>query len=137
MWKKNVFVYFADEEPPSHGNTCPQDIKKYTENNDDVYVTWEAPKFTDNSGESITVKITGQSGSSKYSVGTTLITYSATDTAGLTTKCSFSIKIISEYPLYRSHLSHDSSVVGDFACIFYTLYFVTLCCTVLYYIILY
>ena len=96
---KNIFVYFADEEPPSYGNPCPQDIKTYTENDDDVHVIWRAPNFTDNSGEPITVKITGQSGSSKYPVGTTLITYSATDTAGLTTKCSFSVKVISKYAL--------------------------------------
>ena len=96
---KNIFVYFADEEPPSYGNPCPQDIKTYTENDDDVHVIWRAPNFTDNSGGPITVKITGQSGSSKYPVGTTLITYSATDTAGLTTKCSFSVKVISKYAL--------------------------------------
>ena len=95
-----ILFIFADEEPPSYGNTCPQDIKKYTHSNDDVYVTWVTPKFTDNSGEPTTIKTTGQTGSSKYPVGTTTtITYSATDTAGFTTTCSFSIQIISKYSL--------------------------------------
>ena len=89
-------VGFADEEPPSYGNSCPQDIRKYTDKNDDVYITWTPPKSTDNSGEPTSVRKTGLSGSSKYPVGTTTITYSAKDTAGLTTICSFSISVISK-----------------------------------------
>ena len=92
---QNKFLFiFIDEEPPSYGNTCPQDITMYT-SDEHVYVTWTAPTFTDNSGKSTT---SAPSRSSTYPVGTTIISYSATDEAGLTTTCSFNITVISKYP---------------------------------------
>ena len=93
------FIYCLDEEAPSYGNTCPQSIKKLTDKNDDVYVKWTPPKFTDNSNGQLKITTKGQTGTSTYPVGTTtIITYSATDAADLTTTCWFTITVISKYP---------------------------------------
>ena len=92
------FIYCLDEEAPSFGSTCPQNITKLTDKNEDVYVKWTPPKFTDNSNGKLKTTTEGQTGTSTYPVGTTRITYSATDAAGLTTTCSFNITVISKYP---------------------------------------
>ena len=91
--------------------------------NEDVYVTWTAPKFTDNSGKSIP---SDPSRSSTYPVGTTTISYSATDDAGLTTTCSFNITVISKYPYgprsvikYFGKIFSSPCILCSFLCPYY------------------
>ncbi|TXG34492.1 HYR domain-containing protein, partial [Seonamhaeicola maritimus] len=85
-------VTVIDNEAPTIA--CPLDINV---NNDagecTAIVNFATPNFDDNCpGASIT-QIAGLPSGSAFPVGTTTITYRATDTSGLTTDCSFNVNV--------------------------------------------
>ncbi|MEW5825875.1 MAG: HYR domain-containing protein, partial [Candidatus Bipolaricaulota bacterium] len=90
-----VTVY--DDDPPVISG-CPSD---FTQSNDagkcDAVVTWTAPTVTDNcTGVTMTPDIAP---GSTFPVGTTAVTYTATDTSGNTATCSFNVTVVdSEAP---------------------------------------
>ncbi|XP_041472956.1 hyalin isoform X47 [Lytechinus variegatus] len=83
----------TDTEDPVLTN-CPTDIvNNANPGSSSLVVSWIAPEATDNSG-SVTVTVSTPSGST-FPVGTTQVTYTATDAAGNTDSCSFDITILS------------------------------------------
>jgi large repetitive protein len=84
----NVIV--EDTEDPILN--CPADISV---NNDpgmcDAVVTYTAPVGTDNCPGVVTTQIAGLASGSTFPIGTTTITFEATDASGNTTTCSFDI----------------------------------------------
>ncbi|XP_071959784.1 hyalin-like [Antedon mediterranea] len=72
--------------------TCPQSIEDNLASTDQVTVTWNDPTVTDNVDTGLSATCTSPSGSS-FNAGSTDITCSATDTAGNTRRCVFTVNI--------------------------------------------
>lgn len=70
---------------------CPTNITKETPNANAV-VTWRTPAAIDNCGAA-TLTISHQSGAT-FPVGTTTVVYTATDSKGNKTRCSFTVTIV-------------------------------------------
>ncbi len=70
--------------------TCPQNINIQATSSNAI-VNWTAPTTTDNCG-SFTLNSTHQPGSS-FAVGTTTVTYTATDPTGNSSECSFTVTV--------------------------------------------
>ncbi|XP_035679049.1 neurogenic locus notch homolog protein 1-like [Branchiostoma floridae] len=74
--------------------SCPNDV--YLEpasGSGTVLVNWDKPRATDNTAVTITVSPSGTEPPSVFSIGTHDVTYTATDSAGLTATCTFSVTI--------------------------------------------
>lgn len=82
-------VTVTDVTPPTI--TCPANITSC-----DPVVTYIAPIGTDNCSGSVTAQtdVTGLSSGSTFPIGTTTLTYTVTDGAGLTTSCSFDVTVV-------------------------------------------
>ncbi|MCB0634351.1 MAG: HYR domain-containing protein, partial [Lewinella sp.] len=81
--------------------TCPSSI---IEPNDigrcSAVVTYATPTGSDNCGIPSISRIGGPASGSAFSVGTTLVTYEATDVGGNTKSCSFTVTVIDrDYPV--------------------------------------
>lgn len=85
-------IVVVDAEAPVM--TCPANI---TMNNDSglcsAVVTFNAPLATDNCSGASVAQTGGPSSGSAFPIGTTTITYTATDSAGNTSSCSFDITV--------------------------------------------
>lgn len=80
----------TDVQPPSI--QCPSDMESTTEfGRPYARVTWEVPDPTDNSDEPL--RLSGLLPPQALNVGKKHITYTATDSAGLSKSCTFSIVI--------------------------------------------
>ncbi|XP_066289142.1 CUB and sushi domain-containing protein 3-like [Branchiostoma lanceolatum] len=82
-----------DIQPPVF-TSCPSDV--FLEPGaglGTVLVNWDKPTATDNTAVTITVSPNGTEPPSVFSVGTHVVTYIATDSAGLAATCSFSVII--------------------------------------------
>jgi len=75
---------------------CPDDITVQITDNDSAVVTWDAPVATDTC---LVVTVSGSHNSGdNFAVGTTTVTYSATDDSGNTSTCSFDINVVLDEP---------------------------------------
>src|SRR5690554_5534223 len=95
---------------------CPTDI---TQSNDagscDAVVTWTAPTFTDNC-TGTTLTSTHNSGDT-FPIGTTTVTYTATDAAGNVQTCSFDVVITdNEAPVFTACPSDIAQDVDAGSC---------------------
>ena len=92
-----VLNVITDREPPSFNSTCPHNIVLYTDNDLDVPLpsTFMRPKATDNAGPP-TVHLSGFPADSYFPIGRTVITYRASDAAGLSTTCVFTVTVVSK-----------------------------------------
>src|SRR5690554_3266374 len=95
---------------------CPTDI---TQSNDagscDAVVTWTAPTFTDNC-TGTTLTSTYNSGDT-FPIGTTTVTYTATDAAGNVQTCSFDVEITdNEAPVFTACPSDIAQDVDAGSC---------------------
>ena len=85
-------VTVVDAENPTI--TCPADI---TVSNDlgtcDAVVVYTSPVGTDNCSGTTTVLTTGPASGATFPIGITTVTYTATDVAGNTTPCSFTVTV--------------------------------------------
>ncbi|XP_072028141.1 hyalin-like [Amphiura filiformis] len=90
--KCNFTLFVYDTEPPSI--KCPEDISitVYT-GNTSTPVRWESAVATDNSGQDVRM-IGSHSSDDRFHVGSTIVTYSAIDTSGVTATCDFNITVI-------------------------------------------
>ncbi|HEY0978750.1 MAG TPA: HYR domain-containing protein [Flavobacteriales bacterium] len=85
-------VIVTDDEAPEV--TCPADISvTSTPALCGTTVNWTEPTYTDNCTGSTLAQIAGPANGSFFAVGTTTITYVATDAAGLTDTCSFTVTV--------------------------------------------
>jgi hypothetical protein len=92
-------------------NNCPTDITVSNDAGDcSATVAWTAPTATDNSG-SVTLTSNFDPGA-VFPVGTTLVTYTATDAAGNMTTCSFNVTVTdSEAPAITCPANISTNVV--------------------------
>lgn len=82
--------FLTDVQPPSI--QCPSDKETPTESGQSyARVTWQVPAPTDNSNDPL--NLSGLLPPQSMAVGTTYITYKATDPAGLSRSCTFSIHV--------------------------------------------
>ncbi|XP_076471616.1 uncharacterized protein LOC143301299 [Babylonia areolata] len=84
-----------DVKPPEFPNGCPEDVYIYAASvGQDTQVTWSDPQVTDNSGPSNPVQLScSPPPGSVFPIGVTSVKYNATDTAGNTKTCSFSVTV--------------------------------------------
>ena len=95
------YIYFSffifntiDVQPPSI--QCPPNQELPTETGQSyAIVTWEVPVHSDNSNMSLSLK--GLRPPQQFYVGRDNVTYEVTDTAGLSTSCTFSIHVKGAY----------------------------------------
>ncbi|XP_063960800.1 mucin-17-like [Lytechinus pictus] len=103
----------TDMEDPELTN-CPTDIVSIANlGSSSMVVSWIAPDATDNSG-SVTVTVSTPSGST-FPIGTTTVTYTATDATGNTDSCSFDITVLSAEDNTPPTLSNCPSDMTVFA----------------------
>ncbi|TXC78816.1 HYR domain-containing protein [Luteibaculum oceani] len=92
-----IVVEVADVEAPSI--SCPADISIVAQRDDcDPQIFWEEPVASDNC--SVSVSSSHASGD-EFPVGSTTVTYTATDPSGNSTSCSFVVTVTPE-PLIQS-----------------------------------
>lgn len=75
-------------------------------------VNWTEPTAIDNCAASI-LQTTGPPSGSTFPIGTTLISYLATDSAGNNNTCSFTITILDAQPLTIENCPVDTTVIGN------------------------
>ena len=89
----------ADTQDPQI--SCPQDITSPTDANKAfATVSWSVPSPTDNSGKLPGLTVLPEditSSPHQFGVGKTLITYTATDPAGMQASCTFSVYVLGMY----------------------------------------
>ncbi len=89
-------IFIRETLPPVLAN-CPADITMNSlPNACGNFVFWNAPTATDNCDTSVT--ITASSPPGFYTGGVSIITYTATDDAGNTSTCTFTITILENQP---------------------------------------
>jgi len=70
--------------------SCPADIRVSARGNCTSLVDWTLPEFSDNCDTNLTISST-HNPRQQYPLGTTLVTYTATDDAGNAITCSFNV----------------------------------------------
>ena len=79
------------DEPPTF-TSCPSDITASADSGlDSTSVSWTAASATDDNG-SVTVSSDYQSGDT-FTIGSTTVTYTATDAAGSQSTCTFTVTV--------------------------------------------
>ena len=76
---------------------CPTDITRNSNSGNTVNITWAPPTATDNTGM-VTLTSDYNPGDS-FAIGTTVVTYTATDASGNTATCSFNVTVVGKYEL--------------------------------------
>lgn len=101
--------------------TCPGDVRVYTDA-DKTTVDWQSPQVSDNVGVEADKVTSSPARGSEFSVGTRLVTYTATDRAGLQSSCTFNVVVVKRSgdackipKLQRGHLVCQSTS-SSFAC---------------------
>ena len=72
--------------------SCPADITVSARGNCRALVDWTLPEFSDNCDNNLTISSTHDP-RQHYPLGTTLVTYTATDAAGNASSCSFNVTV--------------------------------------------
>src|SRR5690554_3382159 len=108
-------VVITDNEAPVF-TACPSDIAQDVDAGScDAVVTWTAPTFTDNC-TGTTLTSTHNSGDT-FPIGTTTVTYTATDAAGNVQTCSFDVEITdNEAPVFTACPSDIAQDVDAGSC---------------------
>lgn len=107
----NVFVtsLAIDDNPPQI--TCPADIRQPTDpGNCSAVVTYASPTFGDNCPGASIIQIAGLPSGSVFPLGSTLNTFRATDAAGRTAECSFTVDIYDDQPPVITAPNQDSEI---------------------------
>ncbi|HYG01173.1 MAG TPA: HYR domain-containing protein [Chryseosolibacter sp.] len=103
----------VDADPPVFSN-CPDDISLIVPDEQcSLQATWTEPNVSDHCDVDVTSNF---SSGSMFPVGTTQVTYTATDTYGNTASCSFNVTIAeTTVPVFNTCVS-DIQVVADGGC---------------------
>ncbi|XP_030830199.1 uncharacterized protein LOC588928 isoform X14 [Strongylocentrotus purpuratus] len=87
------FVITIEDTIPPSLSSCPVDVRLVLANGTSTAnVTWTAPTASDNGV--VAEVVPSQQPPAAFSIGVTTVTYTARDTAGLTSTCSFNVTII-------------------------------------------
>lgn len=102
-WKFCDSLLFAVDTTPPECVNLPADITEFIElGTPGTLVTWQEPTCRDNSGNAF-LTVRSHTPSSFFVPGTTAVTYTCMDIAGLTGECSFNIVVI-ERECFESHI---------------------------------
>ncbi len=88
---KNFTVMVTDNQPPVI--VCPGDMTVIAASAAGVVVNYTTPVGTDNCAGVTTTLTAGLASGSIFPIGPTVVTYTATDAAGLTASCSFNVLV--------------------------------------------
>ena len=99
---------FADAEVPIISGTPSNETVNTGSGLPIVTVSWTPPTASDNSGEAVTLTSDYTPGD-RFSIGTTTVTYTATDTYGNTATSTFNVVVIGKY-LHFSLLDQKKSL---------------------------
>ncbi|XP_038055943.1 mucin-17-like [Patiria miniata] len=89
-----VIVVGSDDTILPVISNCPMNITLPSDNTTSTtIVSWTPPTATDNSGDPVTLDVTTEPGS-PFGLGVSVVTYTATDAAGLVSTCDFSVTIL-------------------------------------------
>ncbi|MGI8917728.1 MAG: HYR domain-containing protein [Pyrinomonadaceae bacterium] len=101
-----------DLTPPTI--SCPADITAASTCPSGATVNYTAPVGTDNCPGVTTVRTAGPASGSVFPIGTTSVTYTTTDSAGLSTSCSFSVTVLTPQAVIQNLLAsvNASSLTG-------------------------
>ena len=93
---KRDFVCLStlDSQPPIISG-CPLDITENSDSRTTVNITWTQPTATDNS-EAVTLT-SDYSPGDRFPIGTTTVTYTATDASGNNETCLFNVTVVGKY----------------------------------------
>jgi hypothetical protein len=88
-------VNIIDNTPPVIETPCPNNINVPTDSGRcDAVVNWTPPTFSDNC-DSVSIQSSHDPGDI-FLVGTTMVTYTATDIGGNTVSCSFNVTVVDQ-----------------------------------------
>ncbi|GAB3337708.1 hypothetical protein GCM10027429_22480 [Marivirga atlantica] len=105
-------VIVEDEDEPVLVS-CVEDIVVGADDNCQAVVSWESPVFNDCSELEITSDIAS---GSIFELGETVVTYTATDTAGYDASCSFIVNVVDQTAPSISSCPEDILVKVDDTC---------------------
>ena len=89
-------LFFTDAEVPVISGTPSNQTINTDASLPNATVTWTPPTASDNSGEEVTLTSDYESGDS-FSIGTTTVTYTATDAYGNTATSAFNVVVTGKY----------------------------------------
>jgi gliding motility-associated-like protein len=105
----NFKIIVADTESPSFTN-CPESIT-VSANSCDIPVTWSPPTATDNC--SISSAHASHSSGTRFPIGKTTVTYTAADSNGNSTSCSFEVIVVDDNVPVINNCPNDINVLID------------------------
>ena len=99
-------LIFTDEEDPVFSGTYFNISQNTDANSSTATVTWIPPVTSDNANEGVTVTSSHNSGYS-FAIGTTTVTYTATDPYGNSATTSFDVVITGKMEIQRLTRTHS------------------------------
>ncbi|WP_040395884.1 HYR domain-containing protein [Cesiribacter andamanensis] len=110
---KTVLLTAKDKLAPAIAN-LPANITLVADASCVAKASWTAPTATDNCSGSTIAQTAGPSSGSSFPIGTTSITYTATDAAGITTSASFTVTVTYSLgaPVFTSPLAERCQGTG-------------------------
>ena len=91
-----MLVFFIDSEIPVISDTPSTQYVNTDDSSPTAVVSWTPPTRSDNSGEAVTLTSDYSPGDT-FAIGTTAVTYTATDAYGNTATSSFDVVVIGKY----------------------------------------
>lgn len=104
-------VVVIDQSAPVF-NDCPSDIEIEADETCSATASWSPPTASDNCDNTVTITESHISGSS-FELGTTTITYTATDEAGNSTSCTFNVTVLDSTGPEISNCPSDIELTTD------------------------
>ena len=90
------FLFFIDTEVPIISNSPSTQNVNTDDGSPNATVSWTPPTASDNSGEAVTLTSNYSPGDT-FPIGTTTVTYTATDAYGNTANSSFDVVVTGKY----------------------------------------
>jgi CSLREA domain-containing protein len=96
-----------DSTPPSI--TCPANVTVEATCPSGAIATYTAPVGTDNCPGVTTTRTAGQASGSVFPIGTSTVTYTATDSSGNSTSCSFTVTVLTPQAVIQNLIASVSA----------------------------
>lgn len=96
-------ITVSDTEPPTI--SCPADIVLEPTCSSGAVATYTTPVGADVCAEAITTRTAGLASGSIFPIGTTTVTYTATDASSNTASCSFNVKVLTAAEVIQDLIS--------------------------------